>query len=154
MNYIVFVDVVESLAHLPDDHLAEFLRNRSLLFLEEVVELPRGAQLQHQVDAVLVREESVQLDDVGVVQERLDLDLPDQLLLEDVVQALLVDPLDGAHEPSALMPILAAIYVPRKTCPNFPAPSCFPNRKSDIFSSDPIEELVEIVSECWNEEDE
>ena len=44
------------------------------------VEVAPATQLQHQVNVLLVTEKGIELGNVGVVQETLDFDLPDQLL--------------------------------------------------------------------------
>lgn len=46
------------------------------------------------------------------------------------------------------MPNLKNNYIPINTCPNLPAPICFPNLKSLIPNAVPkVDEFVEIVSE-------
>lgn len=75
---LALVHVVQSSADLLDDDFGHFLSELPLL-LEEGVELPRGAELLHQVDVLLVGEEGVELDDVGMVQKRLDFYLTYQL---------------------------------------------------------------------------
>jgi hypothetical protein len=69
------------------DRLADLLHNmrdlglrHGLTTLELVVQLPARAHLQNDIDIVLVREVTVHLDDVGVVQELLYLQLTDELL--------------------------------------------------------------------------
>jgi hypothetical protein len=57
---------------------------------DDVVELPVAPQLHDRVEVVLVAEEPVVLDDVGVVQEVLDLQLPDELHQQVVLQDLLL----------------------------------------------------------------
>jgi hypothetical protein len=57
---------------------------QSLLIFDDFVELPRRAQLKQQIDIVFVVEKAVELDDVGVVQVHLDLQLPGQLV-QDVL---------------------------------------------------------------------
>ena len=78
VNDLALVHVVQGSANLLHDRLHEVLAEFPL-FLEEGVELPRAAQLLHEVDVLLVSEEGVQPHDVGVVQERLDFNLTHQL---------------------------------------------------------------------------
>lgn len=51
-----------------------------LLLRYDVVELPVATQLEQRVEVHLVVEETVDIDDVGVVEEGLDLELSDELL--------------------------------------------------------------------------
>jgi len=78
MNDFVLVHVVQSSADLLHDILGHILWDFSL-FLQEVVQLSWKAELKHQVDIVLVGEEGEHFDNVGVVQETLDLYLSHQL---------------------------------------------------------------------------
>ncbi len=64
-----------------------------------MVELPSRAYLQDDVDVELVVEAAVHLDDVGMVQEHLDLHLPRKLVSYLLLmQQLLLDHLQSAHE--------------------------------------------------------
>jgi hypothetical protein len=75
---LTLMHVIQSPADLLHDYTSQLLVELPLL-LEEGVELPRGAELLHQINMRLVCEESVKLDHVGVVEEGLDLYLPHQL---------------------------------------------------------------------------
>lgn len=55
-----------------------------LVLGDNVVELPVAAQFQQRVEVSFVMEETEDIDDVGVVEKRLDLELADELF-EDVV---------------------------------------------------------------------
>ena len=69
-----------------------------------MVELPSGADLQNDVDVSDVVKAAVHLDDVGVVEEHLDLHLPYELLSDLLlVQQLLLDHLQGANEATVLL---------------------------------------------------
>ena len=100
---LALVHVVQRPADLLHDHAGEFLAQLALP-LEEGVELPRGAQLLHQVDMCLICEEGVQLHHVGVAQEALDLDLPHQLHEQLRVHVPLTDPLQRADEAAPTVP--------------------------------------------------
>ena len=85
-----FADLLHDDTHKP---LVELLPT-----LEEGEELPRVAELLQQVDVLAVAEEGVQLHNVGVVQEGLDLDLPNELHCQLAVHIVLFDSLQGADE--------------------------------------------------------
>lgn len=128
-NYLVEQDVfglevaVDDVAVVHELHgLADLLHHQPrLLLLEPPVLLQRGvhvppaAQLHRQVEVLLVREEAVQLHDVGVVQETLDLyfanDLPDELVLalEDALGYFL----EGADEVGEFVPASVMGYLTR-----------------------------------------
>lgn len=90
VDNVLRVDVLESLDHLPDVVRCLLLRV-ALLRAEVLVELPFWAVLEDEVDLVLVEEEAVELDDVGVAQMALDLDLSSQLVLDSSLQKLLLE---------------------------------------------------------------
>ena len=98
MDDLVFVHVVQGPADLADDVPGHVLGDSPPL-LEVAVELARYAELHGQVDEGIVREEAVHLDDVGVVQEHLDLYLPQQLDRQLAVDLGLLDLLQSAHQP-------------------------------------------------------
>ena len=71
--------------------MAGLLYHRSRLLLREtalgtkgVVHISPAAQLQYEIKRFLVGEEGVELDDVGVVEVALNLDLPHQLVDESL----------------------------------------------------------------------
>lgn len=105
MDNIVFVYVVDALTYLSDYYLSQVLLYW-LVFLQEIIQLPRTAGLQDQVYMRLVAEECVQFCYVWVVQEHLDFYLPDQLSLKYLVQALFFNLLQCADEPTFPMPTL------------------------------------------------
>jgi hypothetical protein len=115
------VHVVERAADLLEDDLGEFLGEFALA-LEEGVELSRAAQLLHEVDVLLVGEEGVELDDVGVAQETLDLYLPHQLHQQFGLHVALADALQSAHEPRPLVPS-------HKHLPELPRTQLLPQRE-------------------------
>ncbi len=124
------VDLVDGLADLLHDGGHPGLWHGFGL-LELVVELPAGAHLQNDVDVALVVEVAVHLDDVGVAQEQLDLQLPDELLryLLLLKQSLL-DHLKRAHETRATLSAKGGWYCTSETWPYLPEPSYFIFRKS------------------------
>ena len=102
VNDLVLVHVVQGLAHLlyqVPRHLFRYLP----FFAEKVVQLTGVTQLKHQVYVAFIGEEGVHLDDVGVVEETLYLDLPNELHHQFAVDVGLVDLLQSAHEACCLM---------------------------------------------------
>ena len=78
MDDLTFVHVVQCPADLLHDHAGEFLVEFAFL-LEKGVELSGVAKLLDEVDMCLVGEEGVELNDVGVAEEALNLNLAYQL---------------------------------------------------------------------------
>ena len=79
VNDTIGVQLLDSRADLLHDVCSlEF--GHGLTPLQLLVELSSRRKLKNQVDMVLVIEESEHLDDVGVVQELLDLDFPCELV--------------------------------------------------------------------------
>ena len=105
MDNIVLVYVVDALTYLSDYYLSQVLLYW-LMFLQEIIQLPRTAGLQDQVYMRLVAEECVQFCYVRMVQEHLDFYLPDQLSLKYLVQALFFNLLQCTDEPTFPMPTL------------------------------------------------
>lgn len=87
MNNFIFVDVIEALADLPNDHLAKILRD-FLSFPEEGIKLPRNAQLQHQINRLRLHilEEGVELNNVRVIQKHLYFNFTNKLSHQNLVQ--------------------------------------------------------------------
>lgn len=79
VDYSQRVDLVDRLTDLPHDERDPRLRQR-LGFFELVVELPPCPHLQNNVYIGRVVETAVHLDDIGVVEEHLDLDLSRELV--------------------------------------------------------------------------
>ena len=73
------VYLIDRLTHLLHNKGNPSLRQR-LRFLQLMVQLPSGAHLQDDVYIGRIIEATIHLDDVGVVEEHLDLDLSDELL--------------------------------------------------------------------------
>jgi len=71
MDDLVFVHVVECSANLTDNISGHVLRNSPSLF-EIAIKLTRDAELHGQIDEVFIREETVHLDNVRMVQEHLN----------------------------------------------------------------------------------
>ena len=94
---LVLVHVVKSPAGLTDYVSGHVFRDSSSL-LQKTIELSGNAQLHSQVYKLLVREETVHLYDVGVVQEHLDLDLPQQLHCQLAINLSLLYLFQGANE--------------------------------------------------------
>lgn len=78
MNDLTFMHVIQCLESVFKDNLCQIFRQSFFLF-QKTIQLPRVTQLHHQVYVPFVRKEGVQLDNVRVVQIRLNLDFPDQL---------------------------------------------------------------------------
>jgi hypothetical protein len=96
-----FVDGLTDLAH--DEGDAGLVEGLGLL--ELVVELSPGAHLEDDVDVGHVVKAAVHLDDVGVVQEHLNLYLADKLLRYLLlVQQFLLNHLQRAREIRVLLP--------------------------------------------------
>lgn len=102
MDNLVLVHIIQSSTNLLHNVPSQVLRNFSFL-PEKVVELSRKAKLQNEVDVLRISEESVHLDDIGVIQESLDLDLTDKLNHQLTVHILLVYLLQRTHKTSSLV---------------------------------------------------
>jgi hypothetical protein len=98
----VGVHVVQCLADLLHDGASGFLVEFSLL-LEEGVELSRAAELLNEVEVLLIAEEAVEPDDVGVVQEALDLHLAGELRQELLIDLLFAYDLYRAYKTGLLV---------------------------------------------------
>ena len=101
---VAVVHELDGVADLLDD-AAHLLLGEPSLAAQAAVDVASAAQLQHQVQVVLVAEVGVELHDVGVVEVALDLYFPDELVdvllrLED----LLGDLLQRAEEVGVLVP--------------------------------------------------
>lgn len=95
MDYVLLVDVLQRLDHLTDV-VGCLLFRVFLLGPQSLVELTFRAVLEDQVDLVVVEEESIELDNVGVAKVTLDLDLPPELVLDATFEELLlVEHLEG-----------------------------------------------------------
>lgn len=96
----IFHSLAELANHKGDRSLAQLL-----LLLDDLVQLPLRSQLQYQVNVVFVVEEPIQPDNIRVVQTRLDLQLPDELIKDILLHYnFLRDLLDGADEPCLFVP--------------------------------------------------
>ena len=81
MDHLLLVKVNESLGELPDVIGCPVLRVAfSFLSLEVFIELTAQSKLENEVYVLVVPKEPVHLEDVGVVQKALDLDLSLQLV--------------------------------------------------------------------------
>jgi hypothetical protein len=70
-----------------------------------VIELAVGAKFKQGIEVLFIREESIAFDDVGVVEERLNLYLPDELAQQILLNNLtLVHDLQGDSEVSIHLP--------------------------------------------------
>ena len=78
MDDFALVHVIQGLEGILKDNFGQILIEFSF-FPQKPVQLPTGAQFHHQVNVPFIAEESVKLDDVGMVEEFLDLDFSDQL---------------------------------------------------------------------------
>lgn len=78
VNDFMLMHVLHSCYNLPGDHGGSLLAE-ALLGLEEFEKRPVACQLQQKVEIVLICEEIVQADQVGMVQKCLHLHLPHQL---------------------------------------------------------------------------
>lgn len=88
---------------MPDDIGSVLLRNPSLLF-QHIVELAVSAEFLQDVQVLLVEEESVKCDDVGMLDAGMDLQLADDLLAHLFVDdVLLGDHLQCTHKPGELV---------------------------------------------------
>ena len=83
------VHETDSVEEVADDEGGTFL-GQGLAGGDDVVELSVGAEFEDGVEVVLVAEEAEGLDDVGVVEEGLDLEFPDELHQQVVLQDLLL----------------------------------------------------------------
>lgn len=108
---ITIVHELNRVADLPRD-TPHALLAETALFFEVVVDVPAAAELQHEVKVVLVCEEGVQLDDIGMVQVALDLDFSDQLAdkFHFPFEDALWDFLDRTDEVGSLVSGLRASY--------------------------------------------
>lgn len=76
VDNIVFMHILHCGADLPDI-LLYHLFSHLPIFLQILVQVLAKTGFQHQVGRLFVDKEVVELDDAGVVEERLDLHLPD-----------------------------------------------------------------------------
>jgi hypothetical protein len=70
VDYVVLVEVVETLTDLLDDDSAEIFGDR-VVGLQELVELSSGTRFHYQVDIGSVGEETVHFGDMGVIEVHL-----------------------------------------------------------------------------------
>jgi len=99
--------------------LLDFVLWQADVLLEVAEEVAAGAVLHHEVDAVLVVEERVEADDVGVLEVALDLYFADEVAgvsSEDAFGYLL----ERAEEVGGEVPGLVRGYLARWTSPNWP----------------------------------
>lgn len=87
MNDFIFVDAIEALADLANDHLAKIFRY-FLSFPEEGIKLSRNAQLQHQINRLRLHilEEGIELNNVRVIQKHLYFYFTNKLSHQNLVQ--------------------------------------------------------------------
>ena len=111
MDDITIVHELNRVADLPRDASHSLLPETALL-LEVVVNVPAAAELQHEVEVILICEEGVELYDIGMVQVALDLDFSDQLAdkLHFSIEDALRDLLNRTDEVSSLMSGLRTPY--------------------------------------------
>lgn len=100
---VVFVHEIDGGADLPDEFPHQFLRHFAH-FLQVLVEVLPQAGLQHKIGAVVVHEEVVKFDDVGVLQEALDFDFPQKLQLGGLIEGATVDRFDRVYHVVAVAP--------------------------------------------------
>jgi hypothetical protein len=102
---VAVVHELDSVAHLLED-AADAVFGEAAVLLEGGVDVASAADLEDEVDVVFVGEEGVELHNVGVVQEDLDLDLPNQLVDELLLpmENALGDLLERTHEVGGLVP--------------------------------------------------
>ena len=89
VDYVLRVDVLQGLDHLPDVVCCLDL-GVAALCPQIFVELTLRAILQDQVNLVVIEEEAVELNNVRVAQVALDLNLPPKLVLNATLQQLLL----------------------------------------------------------------
>jgi hypothetical protein len=104
MEYLVLVHESNRIQQVADDEGGGFFRE-SLSSGDDIEELSVAAELHDDVEVLLIAEAAVDLDDVGVVEEALDLQFP-QKLHEKVVpdDALLLNHLQAQDHPRPDLP--------------------------------------------------
>ena len=75
MDDVVFMHEFNSGANLPDELPHKFFRHFAH-FLQVLVEVLAQTGLQHEIGAVIIHEEVVKFDDVGMLQEALNFHFP------------------------------------------------------------------------------
>lgn len=90
MYDIIVMHKLKSIADLANDGLY-FRLSQDLLPPQIRIEIARKTQFQHQVNVRFVWEKGVQLYDIGMIQVKLNLDLPHKLNDHWLVQYLPVD---------------------------------------------------------------
>lgn len=75
MDNMVFMDVVDALANLPDYHFSQVLFHWLVLF-KKIIQLAWPTKLQNQVDMSGVSEKRIQFNNIGMVEKHLNLYLP------------------------------------------------------------------------------
>lgn len=99
MEDLVLVHAVDGFQQILGDEGSGLL-GEVLVLRDDVVELPIAAQLQQGVEVRFVVEEPIHIDDVGVIQKCLDLELADELLQDIILDDLLfLQDLDRHDEP-------------------------------------------------------
>lgn len=94
-----------------------------LAAFELLEELSPHCNLQDDIDVFLVFEQSVHLDDVGVVEVHLYLDFSDELVNDLLLDEYgFVDHFQRTDETTVFLPELKLMYLARKTLPYLPEP--------------------------------
>ena len=81
MNNTPLMQVLQAFDHLPTNKRRAFLR-KLLLHLHQLVQLPTQPQLLDEVNVLMVVEDAVKLDYVGVGAGGLDLYLAEELVVD------------------------------------------------------------------------
>ena len=98
MDYVVRVEFIHGLAHLPNEP-GYFLLRHGLVLFELLEELAACANFQDDVDVHMIIKEPVHPDNVGMVEETLYFKLPDELLSDLLLlYQLLLNNLEGKYE--------------------------------------------------------
>jgi len=142
MNDPIAMQLIDSRANLLHESSCLLLRQR-LAPLELLEQLPTHSYFQDDVDMLLVFEEAVHLDDVGVVQKLLDFDLSDKLLHNFFFnEHRFINHLECANKASHLLPTYSENYLAKKTLPYLPVPKFLTSSKLSREKARPLFGMV------------
>ena len=128
MNYMVIVEVEQSLAQLVNDEGSSAFA-QPLLALHNVVELTVRAQLHHNVEVLRVGEEAVLLDNVAVLDRAMHFKLARYLFHDTIFEDLLLR--NNLHSTQKARVNVSAIIeyrtMLRRLVRNYPSQGAFPS---------------------------
>jgi|JI6StandDraft_1071083.scaffolds.fasta_scaffold414877_1 hypothetical protein len=111
MDDVAVMHELYRMADLPH-HPPHLLLAETALLPQRSVDVPPAAGLQNEVKMIFIMKESIELDDVGVIEVALDFDLPHQLVDEPgfPLEYLFGDLLQGADKFCLFMPTSIYAY--------------------------------------------